>query len=142
MAILPQGSVLGPLFYALYINDMYRSFGSDLVRLFADDTVLFSEGNNLMKSIADVTVKFNDLYDWCISNNLTTNSEKTQFIVFHIHNKTMPNNLWEIDTIRMKIKRVNTMKYISMIFVETWNGTTILAIYVTLWFNISEYLII
>ena len=87
MAIIPQGSVLGPLSFALYINDMYRSVGSDLVRLFADDIVLFSQGNDLMKSIADVTVKFNNLYDWCISNKLTTNSEKTQFIVFHIPKK-------------------------------------------------------
>ena len=54
----------------------------------------------------------------------------------------MPNNLSEIDTIRMNIKRVNTMKYIAMIFDENWDGTTILVIYVSLWLNISEYLII
>ena len=46
-----------------------------------------------MKLIADITVKFNNLYDWCISNKLTINSEKTQFMVFHTPNKPMPNNL-------------------------------------------------
>ena len=92
-----QGSVLGPLFFALYINNMYWSVGSDVVRLFAGDTVLFLQGNDLMKLIPDITVKFNNLYDWCISNKLTINSEKTQFMVFHTPNQPMPNNLWFYD---------------------------------------------
>ena len=77
-----------------------------------------------MKLIADVTVKFNNLYDWCISNKLTINSEKTQFMVFHTPNKPMPNNLSEIDTMRMKIKWVNTIKYLGVIFDEKfkWNN--------------------
>ena len=69
----------------------------------ADDTVLFLQGNDLMELIADITVKFNNLYDWCISNKLTINSEKTQLMVFHTPNKPMPNNLYEIGTMRMKL---------------------------------------
>ena len=44
---VPQGSVLGPLFLLLYINDIYRAVGCDAVRLFADDTSLWSSGSNL-----------------------------------------------------------------------------------------------
>ena len=121
---VPQGSVLVPLFFALYINDMYRSVGSDVVRLFADDNVLFLQGNDLIKLIADITVKFNNLYDWCISNKLPISSEKTQLMVFHTPDKPMPNNLSEIDTMRMKIKRVNIIKYLGVIFDEKlkWNN--------------------
>ena len=77
-----------------------------------------------MKLIADITVKFNNLYDWCICNKLTINSEKTQFTVFHTPNKPMPNNLSEVETMRMKIKRVNTIKYLGVIFDEKlkWNN--------------------
>ena len=44
---VPQGSVLGPLFFLLYINDIYRAVGCNAVRLFADDTSLLSYGINL-----------------------------------------------------------------------------------------------
>ena len=38
---VPQGSVIGPLFFALYINGLHKAIEEDL-RLFADDTALFS----------------------------------------------------------------------------------------------------
>ena len=44
---VPQGSVLGVLYFLLYINDIYRAVGCNAVRLFADDTSLFSYELNL-----------------------------------------------------------------------------------------------
>ena len=45
------GSVLGPLFFLLYINDIHRAVGCNAVRLFADDTSLLSSGRNLHDAI-------------------------------------------------------------------------------------------
>ena len=42
-----QGSVLGQLFFLLYINDIYRAAGYNAARLFVDDIVLLSDGLNL-----------------------------------------------------------------------------------------------
>ena len=59
---IPQGPVLGPLFFALYINDIYRAVRKDNIRLFADDTALFMCNANLNTLISHVASKFNDLY--------------------------------------------------------------------------------
>ena len=44
---VPQDSVLGLLFFAIYINDLYKSVRRDYIRLFADDTVLTMHGGDL-----------------------------------------------------------------------------------------------
>ena len=48
---VPQGSVLGPLFFLLHINDIYRDVGYNAVRLFADDNSLLSSGLSLNDAI-------------------------------------------------------------------------------------------
>ena len=48
---VPQVSVLGPLFFLWYINDICRAVGCNLIRLFADDTSLLSSGRNLQDAI-------------------------------------------------------------------------------------------
>ena len=48
---VPQGSVLGPLFFLLHINDIYRDVGYNAVRLFADDNSLLSSGPSLNDAI-------------------------------------------------------------------------------------------
>ena len=52
-------SVLGPLFFLLYMNDIYRAVGCNAVRLFADDTSLMSYGLNLN----DVMIQAKELFD-------------------------------------------------------------------------------
>ena len=73
---VPQGSVLGLLFFALYINDIHHAVGSDYLRPFADDTALFMSHPDLTARIASIKLKFEDLFKWRISNKLTINAEK------------------------------------------------------------------
>ena len=49
---VPQGSILGPLFFLIYVNDVERSCSNSKVRLYANDTVLYTSGTD-MKIIAE-----------------------------------------------------------------------------------------
>ena len=103
---IPQGSVLGPLFFALYINDLHRAVGEEHVRLFADDTALFLWNRNLTTLVESAKAKFIDLHTWCARNKFIINNEKTNFILFHTLNKPIPNNFNSIETDVIKIERV------------------------------------
>ena len=59
----PQGSVLGPLFFLIYINDLTDGLKSD-VKLFADDTSLFSVVKNKEERASDLTNNLDLISKW------------------------------------------------------------------------------
>ena len=69
----------------------------------------------------DIINEFNELNRWCISNKLTINANKTNFILFHTTDRPIPNNFSEITTEFMKIKRVNLFKYLGITLDQTLN---------------------
>ena len=121
---VPQGSVLGPLFFLLYINDIYRAVGCNAVRLFADDTSLLSNGLNLNDVIIEAKELFDKLYHWCVANKLSINSNKTNFVFFHMKNKPVPNDFDSIQTSHMTIGGVKTVNYLGLVIDENlyWNA--------------------
>ena len=79
---VPQGSVLGPLFFVIYVNDMFRACeGIDPV-LFADDSNFYAEDNDLEHLFERVNRGLEALGRWFKCNRLTLNLKKTEFIFF------------------------------------------------------------
>ena len=79
---VPQGSVLGPLLFLLYINDIQESSDKLRVYLFADDTNILFADKNLKSLELSVNLELNKVYDWLTANKLTLNIKKSNFVIF------------------------------------------------------------
>ena len=80
---VPQGSILGPLLFLLYVNDMPQAVNSELL-LYADDTYLIYMGKNIQKIEEQLNSDFTSLCEWFIDNKLSVHfsEEKTKSILF------------------------------------------------------------
>ena len=79
---VPQGSVLGPLFFILYVNDMQAAVNKSDIQLYADDTVIHSSDSNSAKAASDLQTAMNQFTRWCHENKLSLNASKTKQMVF------------------------------------------------------------
>ena len=79
---VPQGSVLGPLFFLLYVNDMGKSCRELELVLFADDTNIFAQDKDLKGLFSKVNQGLQELQEWFRCNRLTLNLKKTEYVFF------------------------------------------------------------
>ena len=79
---VPQGSVLGPLFYIIYTNDLTKHIQKCKVALYADDTVLYVAHKDPMKSISALRHDVGVIANWCKVNGIQANTDKTRVMTF------------------------------------------------------------
>ena len=83
---VPQGSILGPLLFLIYINDLHNCIHHSTTRHFADDTnLLYSTDNSKPRNrniVRNLNKDLKSLHHWLLANKISLNSTKTELIIF------------------------------------------------------------
>ena len=119
---IPQGSILGPLLFIIYINDLPNCLKHTTPRMFADDTSLTAVGKTLNEAEEIANKDLKNIKVWLSSNKLSLNIAKTEYIL--IGSRSKINSMDVQPTVKIDtcpIKRVKSAKVLGVEIDENLN---------------------
>jgi hypothetical protein len=121
---VPQGSILGPLLYLIYVNDISKSTNAHILS-FADDTSLIISDTDISTLYQRANVEMNNLFEWFCANGLSLNKNKTKYMVFKGGTKNLDFNILDISVGGTHLEQIGsqfqekTTKFLGVFLDET-----------------------
>ena len=103
---VPQGSILGPLFFIIFVNDMFNVSNVLFNVLCADDTCMYISGSEINALFDVINIELTALLEWLNANKLTLNVDKTFSMFFH-------GKRIKTDDLKLTIGQVHLNKHLS-----------------------------
>ena len=108
-----QGSILGPLIFILYINDIFKSIHtSGQIYMYADDTLIVCRSKDIQEATSEIQNALGKMFTWCTANKLSINLSKTKHMTIQ-HSK--PDSEPAVHVGNKCISTVQSYEYLGMI---------------------------